>query len=67
MDKAASTQPPPATHFLPSSTRFTTHKASWTERSISSQYMSLGPRRMMDAAVLFIRKEEKKVNKKARI
>ena len=28
-----------------------TQSASWMLRSISSQYMSLGPRRMMEAAV----------------
>jgi len=52
MDSAASTAPPPGTTDFDSSTRFTTHSASWTERSISSHMKSLAPRSTRLAAVL---------------
>ena len=49
MESAVSTHPPPGTTKLLSSTRFTTHRASWIERSISSTKKSLAPLRMMEA------------------
>lgn len=52
IDRAASTAPPPGTTVLDSSTRLTTHRASWTDRSISSHMKSLAPLRMMEAALL---------------
>ena len=52
MERAASTAPPPGTTDFDSSTRFTTHSASWTDRSISSHMKSLAPRSTMLAAVL---------------
>lgn len=51
MDSAASTAPPPGTTDFDSRTRFTTHRASWTERSISSHMKSLAPRSTRLAAV----------------
>mmetsp|Transcript_7329 Transcript_7329/g.14227 ORF Transcript_7329/g.14227 Transcript_7329/m.14227 type:complete len:210 (-) Transcript_7329:817-1446(-) len=44
MESAASTAPPPGTTDPDSSTRLTTHMASWRARSISSSVYSLAPR-----------------------
>ena len=51
MESAVSTAPPPGTTRLDSSTLLTTHRASWTERSISSTMKSLAPLRIMEAAL----------------
>lgn len=51
MDSAASTAPPPGTTDLDSSTLLTTHRASCSERSISSHMKSFAPRKMRDAHV----------------
>lgn len=51
IESAASTAPPPGTRRPDSNTRRTAHSASCADRSISSQYASVGPRRISDAAV----------------
>lgn len=51
MERAVSTAPPPGTTRLDSNTRFTTQRASCSDRSISSTMKSLAPRKIMEAAL----------------